>query len=132
MTSERITNTALTKHLREIMASIHTSDLNEDGEMVFTTKVERLAEIVADRALGWSEEVEVKKKNGQGEMMTKHHPPEKWAIIMVYERMEGKTPTAVADDNKGLTVTDKVSELAVKAINNLTEEETKDGDSETL
>ena len=129
MAREKLSGSALTKHLREIMASYHDSGLNADGEMVMMTKAEALASILADRALGWDEEVEVrdKKKPGNVEMVVKKHPPEKWAIVMVYERMEGKTPTALADETKGLTVSDKVSELAVESINRLTDEETEDG-----
>ena len=130
MAKEKISSRALTEKLREIMAEIHTTDL-KDGEMVMKTNCERLAEILADRALGWDEEVEIADKKVPGGVKRKQvkHPPEKWAIVMVYERMEGKTPTAVADETSGIKVADKVSELAVDAINRLTEEETTDGDS---
>ena len=131
MAKETLSGNKLTKHLREIMASYHEggTSLNEDGEIVMQTKAEALAEILADRALGWEEEVQVKdKKTDAVTNVIKHHPPEKWAIIMVYERMEGKTPTALADETKGLTAADRVSELAVTAINELTEAETEEDD----
>ena len=129
MANDKLSGRALTEKLREIMASYHTGDLNEAGEMQMITKGERLAEILADRALGWveTETIEDKKvPGGVREKVTKHKP-EKWAIVMVYERMEGKTPTAIEDKNPGITVADKVSELAVTRINALTAEETDDG-----
>ena len=55
------------------------------------------------------------------------HKAERWAIEMVWERIEGRTPQALVDDKKGLTVADKVNELAVDRVNKLTKEQT-DGD----
>ncbi len=128
MAKEKLSGRALTTHLREIMASVHTTDLL-DGEMVLTTKSERLAEILCERALGWEDVEEVpdsSAKKGYRSRKVKHKP-EKWAIVMVYERLEGKAPTALEDKTPGITVTDRVSELAVERINDLTEEETQDG-----
>ncbi len=129
MAKDKLSNRALTTRLRELMASVHTSDINDDGEVVMTTKAERLAELLADRALGWEEQVTVPNKKVPGgiEEKTVVHKPEKWAMVMVYERLEGKTPVAMPDETKGLTVSDKVSELAVTRINDLTEQETQDG-----
>ena len=128
MSKEKLSGSALTKHLREIMASYHDSRLNDDGDMVMFTKAEALAEILADRALGWDEELEIEDKKVPGKVtkVMKKHPPEKWAIVMVYERMEGKTPTALADETKGLTAAERVGELAVTAINDLTDRETEE------
>ena len=113
------------------MASVHTTFLNDQGEVDMVTKSERLAELLIDRALGWEETVEAADPKVPGDTITTvlKHKPEKWAIVMVYERLEGKTPMAIADATDTPKVVDRVSDLAIKSVNALTEEETDDGDS---
>jgi hypothetical protein len=128
---EKFSNRALTLKLREIMAEVYDSKL-EDEKWTMTSKGERLAEILVDRAIGWKEEVTVKTDvPGQVETTIVQHKPERWAIEMCYDRLEGKTPQALADETTALTAADKVEELSKSRINALTEEETKDGDAET-
>lgn len=125
---ERVSNRALTDKLRELMASVHTTRLNDEGGVDMISKSERLAELIADRALGWEETVDVpdKKVSGRTVSTVVRHKPEKWAIVMVYERLEGKTPMAVADVQDTPKVADRVSDLAKKSVNALTEEETEE------
>ena len=87
MAREKYSSRALTNKLREIMASVHTTNL-VDGEMTFVAKGERLAEILADRAHGWTE-IELIEGEVHGQITEKKtwHKPERWAIEMAWERM---------------------------------------------
>lgn len=125
MAKAKFSNRALTEKLRELMASVHDTRLNEDGEAEYVTKGERLAELICDRALGW-EDTELVDTDvpGQKQEVTKKHRPERWAMELVWDRLEGKTPQALSDDTDRLTAADKVSELAKTKINKLTEETT--------
>lgn len=126
---EKFSNRALTERLRELMAEVHDSHLGDEGELTMVTKGERLAEILVERALGW-DEVTIEETDIPGAIREKtvKHKPERWAIEMCYDRLEGKTPQALTDETVGLSATDKISELAKRKINTLTEEETKNGD----
>lgn len=101
--------TVLTRHLKELAGSLSERICDKDGHAL--TKAEALAAVIWDRALGW---VEVK---DDGTKVP--HSPEPWAVALVFERMEGRAPTAQdVGGNKG-TVADRVSELGKTKINAL-------------
>ena len=104
------TGAVLTKHLRALAAEA-SEQIADDGSVL--TRAEALALLIWGRALGWVE------KGDKGEQV--NHKPEPWAISLIYERLEGRCPTAMDTGNKG-TVADKVSEMGVAAINDLTPE----------
>ena len=88
--------------------------MTEEGELL--TKGEALARLLWRKALGWVE----KTRDDEGNESELIHKPEAWAINLVYERMEGKTPQAVTEqDESRVKAVDKVRELAVARINDL-------------
>lgn len=125
MAKAKYNSRELTNRLRELLAEVHDTILNDDKEAVLITKGEALAELLMNRALGWIEEV-IEESGISGKTITRKviHSPERWAIELIYDRTEGKSPQALPDDKGGLTATDRVSELARKKVNQLTEEAT--------
>ncbi len=127
MARAKYSNRELTNRLRELLAELHDTYLDDDGKAIMVTKGEALAALVMNHAIGWTEEViEETDTPGQTKMRTVIHPPARWAIELIYERIEGKTPQALPDDRGGLTAADKVSEQALKKINQLTQESTEE------
>lgn len=103
----RYNSRELTTHLRQLAAMAHTTD--DGGDPV--TKGQVLAELVFKMALGYEE---VDADNPQKKVFVR---PSQWAIQLIYERLEGKTPTAIADEKTGIRVADRVSELGKSRIN---------------
>jgi hypothetical protein len=99
----------LTKHLRELSASL-SERIADDGHAL--TKAEALAAVIWERAIGWTEIAE-----GGTEVP---HKPEPWAVALIYERLEGRCPTAMDVGSTKGTVADRVSDLGRTKINNLT------------
>lgn len=103
----------LTDHLRQLAAEAH--DWSEDGAI---TKGEALARLLWQKALGSVE----KQLDDEGKEKEIVHKPESWAIQLVYERMEGRTPQALDEDPHKVTAADRVRDLAKKRANSLAEE----------
>ena len=101
----------LTESLRELSAEAH--DLAEDGGML--TKGEALARLLWKKALGWNEPSE----DDEGQRSMIFHEPASWAIQLVYDRLEGKSPQAPSEETERITAAEKVRELAVARINAL-------------
>jgi hypothetical protein len=115
MASPRRYNTKeLTNHLRELAAEAH--DWTEAEGVL--TKGEALARLLWRTALGWTE----KKVDDEGTEQVVTHAPAAWAIQLVYDRMEGKTPVAVEENEQRLTAAERVSDLAKGRLNALTEQ----------
>ena len=90
----------LTKYLDEVSRERTTL---EDGRVL--TRGEALAEKLWDLALGTVMEDE----NGDF-IVTK---PDRTVAVFIFERLEGKIPTAAAvDDHRGPTAADRIDELA--------------------
>ena len=89
------TGAILSKYLRALAVEIETT--NEKGDPI--TKAAALAELVWRYALGYTD---VKTDVPL--------PPAVWAIEILYNRIEGKIPTAVVED-QGRSLTEKVSDL---------------------
>lgn len=104
--------TLLTRHLKELAATL-SDQMGDDGNAL--TRAEALAKVIWDRAIGWKE------MDDQGKEVK--HKPEPWAVSLVYERLEGRCPTAEdVGSNKGTSVAEKVGDLSRVKINKLTEE----------
>ena len=104
MAKARYNSRQLTQHLRELAAQAHDWS-EEDGAI---TKGEALARLLWKKALGYKEV----KVDDEGNEKEEWRPPESWAIQLVYDRMEGKTPQAVTEDETRITAAEQVSELA--------------------
>jgi hypothetical protein len=101
------TGAILSKYLRALALEIETVDA--DGDPM--TKAAKLAELVWRHALGGEIVAQDGKKTVQ--------PPAVWAIELLYNRIEGKIPLAVVED-QGRSLTEKVSDLGKARINSLT------------
>lgn len=101
-------NRELTNNLRKLAAQAESTD--DDGNII--DKGAKLAELLWKKALGYTE---LDPKTGKDEF----HRPESWAILLIYERLEGKTPVAMPDENASHKVGERVSELAKGRLNAL-------------
>ena len=77
------------------------TELGEDDELI--TKAEALARIIWKRALGYKE-----RDVDTGKYVT--HPPEQSKIGMIYDRIEGRAPTAGEDTKEKTPLSKRVSE----------------------
>lgn len=104
----------ITQHLREMAAVAH--EMLEDGTVM--TRGEALALLLWKKALGYTE----RKVDDEGDVTVTEHNPASWAIQMVYERMEGKTPLAMTEDDTKVKASAKVRELATARLNQLSKQ----------
>ena len=87
--------------------------VSDDGTPI--TRFEQLAKIIWDRALGYTE-TDIK---NNVEII---HKPEKHFIDLIYDRMEGKVPTASSGDKENKAkLTDKVSDQLKSRLNAIAE-----------
>jgi hypothetical protein len=117
-TMRPVTGAILSKYLRNLAVEMHT--LDDDGEIV--SKAAALATLVWKHALGYKEidpktNVEIT------------HDPDWRAIELLYNRVEGKIPVAVVED-QARSLTEKVSDLGKARINSLTKAATEDEEHE--
>lgn len=101
----------LTQYLRTLAADVETID----GEGNLITKGEALARLLFKKALGY----ETEDPDDPGKKV--YHKPEAWAMQMIWERLEGKAPIAMTDEKSGLSVENRVDELAVQRLNSYAE-----------
>jgi len=111
----------LTNHLRQMAAEAF--DMTVDGDVI--TRGEALAIGLWERALGYMEE----KVDDEGVKTKVYHPAAAWAMQLVYDRMEGKTPPALVEDESRVTASDKVRALATARANDLARKAMPGGDS---
>jgi len=102
-------NKELTRHLRELAAEAH--DMDEGGRVI--TKGEAMGILLFKKALGGK----VRSIDDEGRETEVELKPEAWAIQLIYDRMEGKTPQALPENADRVTAKDKVSDLAKQRIN---------------
>jgi hypothetical protein len=112
------TGAILSKYLRALALDIETT--NAEGDPI--TKAAALAALVWKHALGFEEPTQDKKG------MVKI-PPATWAIELLYNRIEGKIPVAVVED-QGRSLTEKVSDLGKARINSLAKASADEEDKE--
>ena len=101
----------LTNHLRSLAAEAET--VLDDGTCL--TKGEALAHLLWKKALGYT----VTDKTDEGVVVDKVVEPATWAIQLVYERLEGKAPQAITEDENRLKVAERVSDLSKARLNAL-------------
>ena len=104
------TGAILSKYLRALALDVETTDA--DGDPV--TKAQALATLVWKHALGFSKREPTEKNPNQMIEI----PPATWAITLLYDRIEGKIPLAVIED-QGRSLIDKVSDLGKAKANSL-------------
>ena len=110
----------ITQHLRELAAEAQDWS-EEDGVL---TKGECLARLLWRKALGWEERT----LDDEGAERIVKHPPEAWAIQLIYDRMEGKVPQAAeTEGDRRMTAASKVRELAASQVSSLAREITGGG-----
>lgn len=108
---------SLTQNLRRLRDEAHTID--DGGDPL--TKGEALAVLLWHKALGYKEKVVHEDSRGNMARKDVTHKPEAWAIQLIYERLEGKTPLQIIDEGGKLRVEDRVDELAKARVNELAE-----------
>ena len=101
------TGTILTKHLRAL--AVEAEDSDSSGTPI--TKAQKLATLVWKHALGFEE---IDPKTGTRAVVK----PQTWAIVLIYERLEGRAPVAM-EGEKGGSLSDRVSDLGRMALNGL-------------
>lgn len=110
----------LSKFLREIAAEQTELCKGEDGEDRMVTKAEALARLVWRKALGYTETVQYHdaKTGNLGEEKLVHSP-DKAMMHLLFDRIEGKTPSLDSGKNNPLTIADRVSQEGKNRINNI-------------
>lgn len=98
------------KRLTELLTELG-GDYVDGGEV---TRDEALAQVLWDLALGYTYK--------DGDNKKQFVAPDRDIAKFIFERREGRVPTAAADDRNVITATDKVSELACNRINSYTDE----------
>jgi hypothetical protein len=104
------TGAILSKYLRALALDIETVDAEGDA----ITKAAALAALVWKHALGFEEPKDPEKPDAG----MVRRPPDWRAIELLYNRIEGKIPLAVVED-QGRSLTDKISDLGKAKINSL-------------
>ena len=118
MARKKYNSRQLTDHIRELLAEAsEVMEEGDNGEIKCLTKGEVLADLIVKRALGYRKTT----RTDEGEEKTEEFPPERWAIELVWDRVEGKTPQAVQEDDRSLRVAERVSDLSKKRLNKMTE-----------
>lgn len=88
--------------------------MDDGGE--YLTRNEAVAWLLWQYALGFEE------KDPDNNDKTIKVKPQRWAIELLWDRLEGKAPSAVHDDKGTLTAADKVSDQAVSRMNKIAAE----------
>lgn len=109
MAIPKVNPRALTKHLQMLGQEMHTVD-NEGNPI---TREEALARLLWNMALGYTEQV----RDDEGNWKTVVHKPVAWAMQAVWDRREGKVPTAIGEDETRVKASDRVRELAKARLN---------------
>lgn len=103
---------ALTDALRKL--STHVIEVGSDDSQ--TTRIEKLALLIWNQALGSKTEI----RDAEGNLQTIEVKPVAWAQQFLWERLEGKAPLAMVEDTGGIKASEKVRELSRDRINRMT------------
>lgn len=87
--------------------------IDDEGETI--TKGKALALLLFKKALGFTET----HKDNEGVLQETYHKPESWAIQYIYDRLEGRVPQAVTEQDNGPTIADKIREISKARANDL-------------
>ena len=113
----------LSKFIREIASEICDDPVikAKGEEAVMLTKAEAIARYIFKLALGYEEEVDVLDKAGKKiGIRPEVYRPDKWAINMIWDRLEGRVGAAdlKAGSDKA-SLADKVSEQGKKRLSQI-------------
>ena len=113
----------LSKFIKEIASEICDDPVikAKGEEAVMLTKAEAIARYIWKTALGWEESVDVLDKQGKKiGIRPEVHRPDKWAINMIWDRMEGRVGQADAKTGSDkASLADKVSEQGKKRLSQI-------------
>ncbi len=100
----------LTRYLERLAEEMHT--VEDGGDSI--SKAEALAKLLWNKALGYSEQV-----LKDGTWTEVRHPPESWAIHLVYDRLEGRVDNSAkgGDTSTEKPVHEKVADIARARLN---------------
>ena len=100
----------LTRFLTRLAEEMHT--VEDGGDPI--SRAEALAKLLWNKALGYTEQV---LKDGNWHDVK--HPPESWAIHLVYDRLEGRVNTndKGKDENTEKPIHEKVADIAKARLN---------------
>ncbi len=96
----------LSKFVRQIAEEATECLLGENDNDRMVTKAEALARIMWDTALG----KDIKETDEHGVPVTIRRRPDKGMMALIWDRMEGKSPIAIAESDETLTVAERVTE----------------------
>lgn len=114
---KRYNTKQLSNHLRELAAEASDVIAEDGDEFRCLTRGEVLAELVFRKALGYTEV----RKDDEGNETKVVHPPERWALELIFDRLEGRVPQAITEADTKLKVAERVGEINKNRINALTE-----------
>ena len=113
----------LSKFIREIASEICDDPVikAKGEEAVMLTKAEAIARYIWKTALGWEESVDVLDKDGKKiGIRPEVHKPDKWAINMIWDRMEGRAGAAdLKGDSSKASLADRVSAQGKKRLDQI-------------
>ncbi len=104
----------LTKSLRELAVDIIEIDPSVDGKA--TTRAEKLAQVLWDHALGYTEHRRAEEGANMVEIV---HKPAPWAITLLYDRLEGKVAPTNDPGVERPSLGDKLKATGARRINKI-------------
>jgi hypothetical protein len=94
------------KFLSESLRQLAMEQHDIDGSDVLT-RAQCLAKTVWEHALGHS----YQERTSEGEMRVKKVRPQKWAIELILDRLEGRVSSTGDEANKSVSLTDRVEQI---------------------
>jgi len=108
---QQISTKALTQQVRKLGEQI--ISVTDDGSPI--SRNEALAQMLWDMALGHTS----RERDTDGTMREVYHPPVAWCAQYIYERQEGRSPTAVPENDTRIRAADRVRDLAKARLNKI-------------
>jgi len=109
--SLQVSTKALTQQVRKLGEQI--ISVTDDGSPI--SRNAALAQMLWDMALGHTS----RERDADGTMREVYHPPVAWCAQYIYERQEGRSPTAVPENDARVKAVEKVRELAKQRLNKM-------------
>jgi hypothetical protein len=97
----------------EVTEFVEVPQKDGEKELMVRSKAEALARFVWKQALGYEE------VNDAGEKVK--YQPDKWAITLLFDRLEGKVVAVPLAEKQGRSISDRVGDQTKKALNKLAE-----------
>ena len=119
----------LSKYIKEIASEIHDDPVIKarGEEAVMLTKAEAIARYIFKLALGYEEAEDIFDKAGKKTGIKQvRHKPDKWAINVIWDRIEGRVGAAdVKGSGDKASLADKVSAQGKKRLAQITKSSLK-------